>query len=737
MAKQAKSKEMPRKKRYGIIALLLVLMFAVGIVSSILFYKYHIENFYRHALVNVNVIAFLILLLLLFRNIGKVFFERKEKFQRKLVLTFSAASLIPTILLFFFASKLITDSINNWFNPEVDEFLQGAYQVASYHVEWLKKTNEHYGSVLVSRILKSGLLQGEDPESLKQQLQTWAMEYNLDAIQIYNAQGVELIRGAKKDTAITESLTKSKKIIEGALRGERMHDLEETTQGTLVRFGIPIPSLQQADVIKGVLVINQLITKNVVDTVVELSSSYDEYQRLRISANPFKWIYIVIFLMVTLVIVFSASWFGRSMAKRVAVPVQELAEATEQIAKGNLDYKVDIKADDEIGILVDAFNSMTAELKSSRAKLETAANVLNQKNIEIEQKRAYIETVLNNISIGVLTMDNSLRISTANKAIARILDIESDQLPGQDARYIFDSPRLSEIKKFIGLISESFFKSGSTQLLIKTQDDIRTIDAHITPLKDNAGNNLGLVLMLEDLTKLVKAERAAAWQEVARRIAHEIKNPLTPIQLATERLRKKYEAQSKDFPEVFNTSTRLIVEQVEELRRMVNEFSQFARLPKANPKPDSLHEVIINVIELYKSAWHDIEFRVDFDPEITVMNIDAEQLKRVFQNIFDNSIAAMNGQGTITVKTELIRAITTARITISDTGIGIDEKISHRIFTPGFSTKGEKGSGLGLAIVGKIIHDHNGYVRIARNEPKGAKVIIELPMRERVAAIRW
>ncbi len=428
--------------------------------------------------------------------------------------------------------------------------------------------------------------------------------------------------------------------------------------------------------------------------------------------------------MVTLLIIFSATWFGFYLAKGITIPIQQLAEGTEKVASGDLDFHIDIAAKDEIGKLVNSFNKMTHDLKASKDQLEKT-------NIDLERRKEYMEIILKSIAAGVISIDKEGSISTINKSAERMLGIEGDKVLGKRYREVLEPEYREVAKEWIREINSTRKDTIEKQVTVSSRGQTLTLLVHITVLRSETGSFMGIVAIFDDLTQLVKAQRVAAWREVARRIAHEIKNPLTPIQLSAQRLRKRYADQLSVDGAVFDECTKTIMKQTGELKELVNEFSNFARMPAAKPAPNDLREIINEVLPLFKQAHKDVRFEHTCEDGIPIMNLDRDQIKRVMINLFQNAVSAIetagNG-GEVVVRTcynDELQMVTTE---VSDTGCGIPEEDKSRLFEPYFSTK-KSGTGLGLAIVNTIISDHNGYIRVKDNLPKGTKFIIELPVR--------
>ena len=395
--------------------------------------------------------------------------------------------------------------------------------------------------------------------------------------------------------------------------------------------------------------------------------------------------------------------------------------------RSDLSVKIDAKATDEIGTLIESFNRMTGDLQGSKFKLEDANRSLRQTNVELDRRRAYIETVVETIAAGLLSIDRNGVITTFNPSGERILGLSADRIRDRPANDVFKEFGLDVFQAVYDRMQADARDDWSLEGQVDVQGKPVKIRLNGSRMRDEANKDLGYVLIFDDLTELIKAQKVAAWQEVARRVAHEIKNPLTPIQLSAQRLRKKFFEKSPDFEKIFDEATNVIVTEVGSLKHMVDEFSKFARLPAPQMARQSLNGVIEEVLTLYRSAHKDIEFCVALDKELPELNFDREQLKRVCVNLFDNAIQAMNHTGRVWVSTKYDTKRKRAIVSVADEGVGITPEDQEKLFVPYFTRK-KTGTGLGLAIVRRIITDHDGQIQASNNHPKGAVFTFDLPV---------
>ena len=736
------SDEYTRKKRkrtrwiiFGILLLLIVLTSVEVYIQQSHVSTPIASNIAVLLLVNINIILLSVLVLIVGKNLVKLYLDRKWKiigarFRTKLVLSFAVLTFVPSFLLFLVASGLLTNSINNWFNQQIENSLKGSLDVAEGYYAGSGKNILLYANMLNELFLEKNMVSKENLQYLKNTVLKKRVDYKVDGILIFDSNlnlVAESIETPLKEKILNEKLTP---LLQKALSGEDVSEIILIDNKNLVVGVSPIKSSQQSAIssqnIAGITVVSWFISKDMVNKIGNIVNAFEEYKQLKLLKYPIKLSYEITLLLITLLILFSAIWFGFYLAKGITVPIKELAEATKSVAEGNLDFKITAKANDEIGMLVESFNQMTSDLKEGKLAIEKANDELKETNIELEQRKGYMETVLENIATGVISVDSHGKVSTINEAASKILNIQAKKVKGEPYKKAFDASYLDPVRAMIKVMNEARRESANGQIQIIVSGRLITLLVNVTALKNTEGKYLGMVIVFDDLTELIKAQKTAAWREVARGIAHEIKNPLTPIQLNTQRLKKKFKEGSSDFTEVFDESTDVIIQEVEGLKKLVDEFSKFARMPEPNPKPYKLHRIIDDTLSLYKDIRKGIKFLINYDPKIDIINVDHEQFKRVFINLIENSIDAVNGNGIIEIDTSLTKDSKTVRIEVKDNGIGIPDENKDKLFLPYFSTK-KKGSGLGLAIANRIVVDHSGIIRIEDNQPRGAKFIIELP----------
>ncbi|MFQ5839493.1 MAG: ATP-binding protein [Candidatus Methylomirabilales bacterium] len=688
------------------------------------------SNVLIFALVNINIILLLILILLVFRNLFKVYLERRNnllgsRFRVKLVVAFASVTLLPAGLLFLVASNLITTSVDSWFNIQIEESLEQSLEVAQTYYRESQDRALFFGRQLAKRIGAGALLEGAQAR-LERVAKEKAAEYNLDLLQVFDRRGRERALVRKTQGPELDSLSPASQLVVEALQGREQVVVLPSEFGDIARAIVPIPARRSSRAPAGVVAVGYRVPGGLGSQAAGIATGVKEYKQLKMLKNPIKGVYIMLFLMATLVILFAAIWLGVHLARGITIPIQRLAEGTRAVAAGNLEYRVEVKADDEIGILVDSFNRMTRDLRQGKVELTEANRDLTRTNVELAQRRTYMETVLEHIAAGVLSIDPEGRVNTLNHAAVRMLDLTPDVALGRHFRTLLQSTQLRPLRVLIDRMAEEERSTIEEQLTLHLRGQVVTWVVHVTRLRGRDGEPLGVVMVFDDFTQLLRAQQAMAWREVARRIAHEIKNPLTPIKLSAQRLRKKFAERSADTERVFDECTRTIIQEVDGLKRLVDEFARYARMPTSNPRPGDLHHVIGQVLVLYTGVPRGIRIVSELETQLSPINLDPEQMKRALVNLVDNAVQAVGAAGEIRLCTRFLGDENKVQLVVCDTGPGIAPEDRERLFLPYFSTKGS-GTGLGLAIVYRIVTEHGGTIRAEEHEPHGTRMVLEFP----------
>lgn len=642
--------------------------------------------------VAVNVILYLLLLIFyVIRNLFNVYTEKKRKaigskFRIKLVVSFLGLVLIPSVLLFILSYQLINNSIDTWFSLEVQKPIYDSMDIAKTFYFNEREKAKKFAEFLSSNdaVIKQNLQSGPDPNVFNSYL-------------LYKQDGSSLVEEAFNGVSGTEVVS--------------------TDKGDIIRAASPVMERNQVD---RVVVVETIISRGLVDKMESIQKAFNDYVQIKLQQNPIRFLYFLMLTIATLLIIFLALWVSLRIAKGITVPIQSLAEATKTVAHGDLDFRINIQRDDEIGLLINSFNKMLDDIKVGKGSLEKAYK-------ESDRRRLSMESILESINTGVIFFDPSGRIITLNNAACSMLNIERSGMEGKSYKELLIKLKSNELSSMVKRLSEKGFGAVEKEIHIYIKGRPMDLRVYMTIIKDSSNKFVGTLVVFDNLTEIIMAQRALAWQEVARRIAHEIKNPLTPIRLSAERLLKKWNDHSEDFEDVMQRSTKTIIKEVNSLRSLVDEFSRFGKMPKMNLQSTKIESVIKEVVELY-SDLRGVEIVSTCNADIPEIEIDKTQIKMALINLIDNAIQAETQK--ICLNAYYHQSMDLIKIEVIDDGTGIKTEDKDKLFFPYFSTKKE-GTGLGLAIVNSIISKHRGYIRVQDNQPKGTQFIIELPVEQK------
>ena len=761
----------PREKRkrrneaiaISLLALIFILLtlaeFRISNVSSSLPF---VNSIFFFGLLNVNIVILIALVWLVFRNIGKLLIERRKRvlgssLKTKLVIAFLGFSIIPTLVLFVISALYINSSFDKWFSIKIQNTLQASLEITGSYYRNTEETAMHFAEHIASELSKKipkevpyepiarvlGTPEAvEDPllrlraeQRYRKQVLDWIAPYirnqrellALDSIEYYSdpieSRLVAARTGGGDRPDVYPRL--SLDVLERAFSGEKLSTLQHIGAGDLIRCLVPLRKMG-GDRLGGVVVVSAYIPVSLKNKVGEIASVFDDYKETNPLKYPMKTTYLVILIMITLVLLFTAIWLGLFMARELTVPVERLVAGARAVGAGDLDVSVLEGGQDEIGVLVQSFNRMTSDLRENRTRLLQARE-------DLERRRLELEAILTNVGTGVIAIDNDGKVTTFNRAAAALLDLSESEVLYQNYQQIFGGTRavLCEVidHALSALTKGQAVREESAQLHFKRAGESHVYAIVAKPLRER-GTNWGAVVVIDDLTHLIKGQRETAWREVARRIAHEIKNPLTPIKLSAQRIQRRMgDYRGKD-AEILKECTGTIIKHTDELKEMVNEFSNFARFPEISPTPNQLNVALQEVIQLYRSAHQSIQIQEDLDQKLPVFEFDRDQIKRVLINLLDNAVAAlssmMSASPRVFVASHYNSQLEIAVIEVRDNGPGMTDEVRERVFEPYFSTKAE-GTGLGLAIAKRIINDHDGYIRVTSSLGEGTRFLIELP----------
>lgn len=672
----------------------------------------------------VNFIAIIAFAFILGRNLIRLYFERRSgrlgsRFKTRLLVAFIGISLTPLLLLSFLAYGLINKSIERWFRAPAKEVYENAKAIADAYYQQEQDRVER-----AARAAASLLSPWRSVSAGGQELtfvQRIGRERGIDRIRIMVRSGREW-RGLSEPAA---NPPPSRELLERAAGGEEVALLSR--QGERIELLAVAPIFDRTGKVSALVLAEEALAPRVAAYAAEVENAFSTYQKLQLHRRIIRINYIAILALTTVLLIFAFAWFAMYIARRITGPIQALAEGAESVAAGNLDYRVECQAEDELAMLVDSFNRMTAELRRS--------------NRELESRRRYMETVLENIATGVIALDKELRINTINRTAAKMLGLDRNRARGAKLEENLSESAWAEISRLLERPAPPGAERFETcKLQLKNLSGERTVAAGAAAIADAGGNKI-FVIVLEDLTELIRAEKIAAWQEVAKRVAHEIKNPLTPIQLSAERLLKRFSAlrsieppraraELDAYAKTLEECVSIIISEAKSLKTLVDEFSKFARLPALSPIECDPRQVVEAALARYDGRLAGVSLLREYDEALPRVKLDPEQMKRALVNIIDNAIEATQGataRPEIRISVSLRPERHALEIAVADNGPGFKKHRPEELFLPYASTKG-RGRGLGLAIVRQIVADHGGYVRAESNPPRGARVVIELPI---------
>jgi two-component system nitrogen regulation sensor histidine kinase NtrY len=680
------------------------------------------------------VVLALALLGVLVRNLVKLILERKRgilgaRLRTKLVFFFLALVLLPAFILFYGSAQIINQTVEAILRTPLEDISRESRELVDQWNAYFQQQSESRAQTIAREIEQWNLLDPERAPQLRGTLRRWEEQDDMQLIWVISGSRVVGQSGRLLDSGNQQRLQRLTNLV-GALAGQvirggvPVRGIDYLGDGLLAHAAVPVERTPGAvPGVTGVVAVGIVLPSRLAGSLESIDRAAGAYRKFRAQRRQLVRLYLTLIGLIFLVTIFIATWIGMYVSRRITGPVQQLAGAAREISAGNLEVRVRSESGDELGMLVEAFNEMAGELQENREVITRSTADLRRSNRALDERRRYIETLMANLSTAVISVDSFNRVTTVNPAVQRVLGMEL--LVGDDVRRVLREQGLEPLHDFLAQADRSRGEEQRRELVLERKQEGLTVSVHITPLRGAGGEDLGTLIMVEDLTELLQAQKVAAWREVARRIAHEIKNPLTPIQLSAQRLRKKFNEGAADLGEVLPEATASIEREVAALKELVDEFSNFARMPELAAREVDFVQVVEQVLALYKSHA-DIRWNIDLAPEVGKVKVDPEQIRRVLINLVDNAVTAMKGQGTVQISATRPAGAGKLRVEIANDGPGVPARDRERMFSPDFTTKG-RGAGLGLAIVHKVITDHHGTIRVEENRPRGVRFVIELP----------
>ena len=682
-----------------------------------------------YGLTVLNLTLLLVLLFVLGRNLVRVLLEQRRgvlgaRFRLRLVLVFLLMAIAPSLLLIVVGTDLIQQTVDRWFSVDAERILSSSQALGTALRETVKDGARVHARVLARELETRRLLEPVGQAGLRRTVEVRARELHMDMVSVFSRGGELLTVADPRLPAVPYDSAGSEALAEAAHGGREAEAEVPYGSGELLRVAVPVRG--GAASVSGVVVVSSVLPGEVAAEAREVQDRYLKFRKTQTFRDPIIAFYLSLYIFPALLILFGAVWLSLYLARRITAPLRLVAEGAERIAAGERGVRVDFPTgNDEFTALIASFNRMSERVARSEEEVELSRSGLSRKNQELEERRRLMETVLETVGTGVVVVDAEGTLTAQNAAACRLLDIEASAV-GRRVDEVLTGSGRGEILSLVQRLLSGRVERQEREVQVPATGRDRNLAVTLVPLSGPAGAPPGVVLVLDDLTPLMRAQKVAAWGEVARKLAHEIKNPLTPIQLSAQRIRKAHLKAAPDFEKVLLECTGAIVQEVDALKNLVDEFAQFARLPAVNLKPASLGQVVEQALSLYDGLFGTVTIERRLAPDLPLLRLDTDQMKRVLINLVDNAIEATGRKGVVIVSVEYDRGLGRVRLAVADDGPGIPPEDKDKLFVPHFSTK-KRGSGLGLAIVSRIVQEHQGTIRVEDREPRGTRFVVDLP----------
>ena len=709
-----------RRKELGTGLILIVLLLVLVSVEYRLFGMSQqlpfAHSIFFLGLVNFNIILFLLLFFLIFRNVVKIFAERQSglaggTLRAKLIAAFVLFSFVPTALMFIVSVFYINNSFDKWFSETMAGVLKSSLEISKTYSLSTKYKNYALAERVAAQVARMPRV------NWAERLGDVRQRFDLDVVEYYPSVFGDRVISVNPEKAIPKNVppVSLEMLNSGIKERDQASSTQQFLEGDLVRIIHPVEAGKE----RGAIVVSTFIPLALTAKTDDIAAALEDFRDVNPLEFPIKTIYLIILVLMTLTIMLGATWFGFYLARQLSVPLVELGTAAMRVA--NRDYRrLELTSGSrEINELVRHFNQMTGTLERSEREVREA-------NANLREHSRYVNVVLSTVSTGVVSLDADDVITVLNRHAAKLLEAAPEDIVGRRIQDVLAKPYVETLDQMTQSMRTHQTESITREMQIHVGERTIPLQMTLSFLTDDRDVEIGKVLVFDDLTPVLNAQRAAAWTEVARRIAHEIKNPLTPIKLSAERLQKKFGPGIQD--EAFRECTRSIIEQVDSLKNLVNEFNQFARLPKSSPVRGDLNLVIDAALGIFRNAGR--AGAIHFGPraDLPMIEFDPDQVQRIINNLLDNALGAVEGrpEPKIVIRTFYDTVLKIARIEVEDNGPGISAALRERVFEPYVTTK-EHGTGLGLALVKRMVEDHHGYIRVLSDGRTHTRFVIELP----------
>ena len=678
--------------------------------------------------INVNIVLLAIVFYLIARNLLKLSYERRRhvlgvNLKTKLITSFIILSL-PAMGFHLFASYFIATNLESWLKGQQESVIQSAQNVSDAYHQNLRRTMELQHLIWANYIIESnGKFSAIKP--LK----------NVEAnVSIYSEDQELLDQWMQNEISQTYWSTPSLNEWYQIKSNKQIWFTKELEDRIIYRHITPV-SYENKQLFLEIFYPASPYSSNAISEII---SQGHNTRFLTESEDLVRGYYLIIFLLMTLFIIFVATWLAFYLARGFVQPIEDLALATQRVSEGELGFQVKLQGplDKDFALLMKSFNSMSRDLLEHQIALNKTTSNLQDSHRTLESQIRFVELVLENITTGVMSLDVEGHIEILNHSAKQMLQLKPGVDTGRHYRDVLEEESLQQFEEMVEQIKADKERSISQNLIVHKKDGPVEVSATLLVLQNSEGQSAGMVCVYNNITEIQRLQRARAWREVARRIAHEIKNPLTPIQLSAERINRKYAGEVSD-DVALHQSTQTIINEVQHLKRMVSEFSNFAKIPESNPQISDLNQIIMNALHLFhENLPARISLTTDLSKSLPQLPLDSEQIRRVIINLVDNSISSIEKKGTLSrifnqgkiiIRTRHVPDLNIICMDVEDNGTGIAPEISDQLFEPYTTTK-VHGTGLGLTIVSQTISDHNGFTRFRNLETGGVCFTIELPV---------
>jgi two-component system, NtrC family, nitrogen regulation sensor histidine kinase NtrY len=679
-----------------------------------------------------NFFILLVVLLILARNIVRILMERRRgiwgaRLRMRLLLVFLVMTVAPSLLLLIGGSGLIQQTVDRWFSVDVERILSSSQALSAALRDVLATQTRIHARTVARELATRDLLADAGQYRLRRVVEARARQYRVDIISVHGPSGElvavinPLLPALSYDRAAGDALVQVARRQGGEAERTVPFGAGELIQvAVVIGAGTPNP--------RGAVVAATFLRGELAAEAREVESRYSKLQQTRANRDPIKALYLSIYLLIALLALFGGVWAALYLASRITTPIRLVAQGAERIASGERGVRVSFPTgDDEFALLVASFNRMSDRLAHSEEEVELSRTGLTRKNQELEARQKLLETVLETLGTGVVMVDGEGAIVAINAAGSELLEVDGAIVGRRLTEALPESKHMPVVQMIARVLSGRVTRQ-QRELVLPCRSGDRHLLVTVVALPGVTRDTpAGAVSVLDDLTPLMRVQKVAAWGEVARKLAHEIKNPLTPIQLSAQRIRKAFLKNAPEIERIVTECTGTIVGEVDALRTLVDEFAQFARLPPVRLEPAHVNELVDETLALYDGLFKGVRFERKYARDLPPIPLDARQIKRVLINLIDNAIEALDKKGAIELSTQWETATDRLRIDVADNGPGIAPEDRGKLFVPSFSTK-KRGSGLGLAIVSRIVQEHHGQIRVEANVPRGARFIVELPL---------